>query len=114
MTDNERRTLIDLKEALDAGIISQGQIEKMVRNHFEDQINHLKDFTNSYKNAVDKCDPEAISSQAYFISSKIKDLKASSKLLTEYQEKQIKDLDTEYVLQFRRLQRGECQCTKKV
>lgn len=114
MVDNENRALIDLKDALDKGIIPRGQMEKMVHDHFQDQIGHLKDFTNSYKNAVDKCNPEAISSHAYFISSKIKDLKASSKFLTRSQDEQIDNLDREYVLQFQRLQRGECQCTKKV
>lgn len=103
----------DLQEAIKEGIISTGQLDKMIYDHFQKQIDQLKNLTDSYKKSVDKCYIEGVSSNAYFISSKLKELNASKKFLTKSQDEQISQLDLEYVTNFQRLQKGECQCTKR-
>ncbi len=94
-------------------MVSIGEIEK-VSQEIQKKIDFLRNLNDEYKRSIDRCDPAAISSKAYFIAKSENDLRSLKDHWTLKQADEIDNLEREYVIQFRRLNmENACECKPK-
>jgi len=85
-------------------------MEKVIQK----EIEYLKILTNEYKNNVDKCNAPGISSNAMFIERWTQRINKDKDYLMMNQQREMENLENQYIINFQRLVNGQCECRPKV